>query len=106
MIDTLTLHMESSHQKPTDSIDDSLNMLQRQILVAPRVVHREDFFGTANVTENTQARDPQSLAERIRAHPQVVSCCLFFSCFLVGAKTRHTAGFMTAHATATELIFH
>ena len=35
--------------------------------MAPRVVHREDFFGTANITEENQARDPQSLAERIRA---------------------------------------
>jgi poly(A) polymerase len=32
------------------------------ILVAPRVVHREDFFGTAHIDEeNPQARDPQSL---------------------------------------------
>ena len=44
-----------------------------QILVAPRVVHREDFFGTANVTDESQARDPQSLAERIRANPQVTN---------------------------------
>lgn len=43
------------------------------ILVAPRVVHREDFFGNAHVTDESQARDPQSLAERIRAHPQVTN---------------------------------
>jgi poly(A) polymerase len=44
-----------------------------QILVAPGVVHRENFFGTANVTEEDQTRDPQSLAERIRRHPDVTN---------------------------------
>lgn len=44
-----------------------------QILVAPGVVRREDFFGTADISEDNQARDPQSLAERIRTHPAVTN---------------------------------
>ncbi|KAL7573099.1 hypothetical protein ACA910_018782 [Epithemia clementina (nom. ined.)] len=51
------------------------------ILVAPGVVRREDFFGTAyvppgdsNTNENEgPQRDPNSLAERIRAHPDVTN---------------------------------
>lgn len=41
--------------------------------MAPGVVRREDFFGTADISEDNQARDPQSLAERIRTHPAVTN---------------------------------
>lgn len=43
------------------------------ILVAPSVCRRGDFFGTANVTEENPQRDPNSLAERIHAHPDVTN---------------------------------
>jgi poly(A) polymerase len=43
------------------------------ILVAPSVCRRVDFFGTANVTEENPQRDPSSLAERIKAHPDVTN---------------------------------
>lgn len=48
------------------------------ILVAPNVCSRQDFFGTLPVDEsqpeNSQAlRDPTSLAERIRKHPDVTN---------------------------------
>jgi len=44
------------------------------ILVAPAMCHRNDFFGTAKATEsNPSARDPHSLAERIRRHPDVTN---------------------------------
>jgi poly(A) polymerase len=43
------------------------------ILVAPSVCRRVDFFGTVNVTEESSVRDPNSLAERIRAHPDVTN---------------------------------
>lgn len=52
---------------------DTFSLFVSQILVAPGVVHRENFFGTANVTEEDQTRDPQSLAERIRRHPDVTN---------------------------------
>lgn len=41
------------------------------ILVAPNMCHRGDFFGTSTVTESNPHRDPNSLAERIRRHPDV-----------------------------------
>eukprot|EP00980_Cylindrotheca_fusiformis_P001687 scaffold381_cov138-Cylindrotheca_fusiformis.AAC.23 len=48
------------------------------ILVAPNVCSRQEFFGTLPVDEsqpeNSQAmRDPASLAERIRTHPDVTN---------------------------------
>jgi poly(A) polymerase len=46
------------------------------ILVVPSVVRRQDFFGTTNMTakDGQEAqRDPNSLAERIRRHPDVTN---------------------------------
>eukprot|EP00934_Nitzschia_sp_Nitz4_P008711 Nitzschia sp. Nitz4//scaffold3_size479765//468537//471038//NITZ4_000195-RA/size479765-processed-gene-1.558-mRNA-1//-1//CDS//3329551043//8701//frame0 len=45
------------------------------ILVAPNVCTRQDFFGTlpSTTTENETKRDPDSLAERIRHHPDVTN---------------------------------
>lgn len=41
------------------------------ILVAPNVCQRQDFFGTT--LEDSNQRDPTSLAERIRNHPDVTN---------------------------------
>jgi poly(A) polymerase len=41
------------------------------ILVAPNMCRRTDFFGT--VSEDGNIRDPNSLAERIRKHPDVTN---------------------------------
>ena len=41
------------------------------ILVAPNVCTKHDFFGT--IDENSTERDPNSLAERIRRHPDVTN---------------------------------
>ena len=44
------------------------------ILVAPNVCTRQDFFGNiATEDENSTKRDPDSLAERIRRHPDVTN---------------------------------
>ena len=44
------------------------------ILVAPAVCSRQDFFGTSTiVTDDANYRDPNSLAERIRRHPEVTN---------------------------------
>ena len=43
------------------------------ILVAPNMCRRNDFFGTSTVTEENPHRDPNSLAERIRRHPDVTN---------------------------------
>jgi poly(A) polymerase len=49
------------------------------ILVAPSVCQRSDFFGTLRATtssddnDDVQQRDPNSLAERIRNHPDVTN---------------------------------
>ena len=44
------------------------------ILVAPNVCTRQDFFGTLTVEDETSpTRDPNSLAERIRNHPDVTN---------------------------------
>lgn len=45
------------------------------ILVAPQACEREDFFGTSKITDEDDptARDPNSLAERIRRHPDVTN---------------------------------
>ena len=44
------------------------------ILVAPNVCTKQDFFGTITVEEGeNQLRDPTSLAERIRVHPDVTN---------------------------------
>lgn len=43
------------------------------ILVAPSGCRRVDFFGTENVTEDNPQRDPNSLAQRIQAHPDVTN---------------------------------
>jgi poly(A) polymerase len=43
------------------------------ILVAPAICQRADFFGTAHVTDDNLHPDPNSLAERIRAHPHVTN---------------------------------
>lgn len=43
------------------------------ILVAPAMCHRSDFFGTSKVTAESPNRDPNSLAERIRKHPDVTN---------------------------------
>jgi poly(A) polymerase len=44
------------------------------ILVAPSVCGRQDFFGTANTSEDDPTyRDPSSLAERIKSHPDVTN---------------------------------
>ena len=42
------------------------------ILVAPNVCRRQDFFGTSTDDEDNK-RDPDSLAERIRHHPDVTN---------------------------------
>jgi poly(A) polymerase len=41
------------------------------ILVAPNMCRRQDFFGT--ISEEDNVRDPTSLAERIRIHPDVTN---------------------------------
>ncbi len=50
------------------------------ILVAPSVCTREDFFGSGSIppdydgeSDLTNVRDPNSLAERIKAHPDVTN---------------------------------
>ena len=43
------------------------------ILVAPSVCRRTDFFGTVDVSDENPIRDPNSLAERIRTHPDVTN---------------------------------
>jgi poly(A) polymerase len=47
------------------------------ILVAPSIVRRHDFFGTLNSSSGNDdtavTRDPNSLAERIRKHPDVTN---------------------------------
>jgi poly(A) polymerase len=43
------------------------------ILVAPNMCRRNDFFGTTTITESNPSRDPNSLAERIRRHPDVTN---------------------------------
>lgn len=44
------------------------------ILVAPNVCTRQDFFGTmVGEDEDANKRDPDSLAERIRRHPDVTN---------------------------------
>jgi poly(A) polymerase len=43
------------------------------ILVAPSVCRRTDFFGTVDVNDENPTRDPNSLAERIRTHPDVTN---------------------------------
>ena len=43
------------------------------ILVAPAMCSRGDFFGTSTITDDANFRDPNSLAERIRRHPEVTN---------------------------------
>jgi poly(A) polymerase len=43
------------------------------IVVAPNVCTRQDFFGTIETESGETERDPDSLAERIRSHPDVTN---------------------------------
>jgi poly(A) polymerase len=43
------------------------------ILVAPSFCRRNDFFGSATITETNPNRDPNSLAARISKHPDVTN---------------------------------